>query len=247
MNKELEFAAKIEEIRALAKEQGGQVSREQVEELFTGIGLTKEELGPVYEYLANKKIGIGEALDIDETLNDEDKSYLEIYLEELSMLNEYTDGEKEAFCISAMAGHKESQKRVIEFMLPVVVDIAKLYTDQGVTLEDLIGEGNLALSMGVTMLGALESGKEAPGALTQIIMNSMEDFISEEADIKKSDNKIVSKVNKVADAAAELAESLGRAVTIDELKDETGFSRKLIEDAIKYSGSKIEDIDTNGQ
>ena len=97
------------------------------------------------------------------------------------------------------------------------------------------------------MLGALESGKEVPGALTQIIMNSMEDFISEEADIKKSDNKIVSKVNKVADAAAELAESLGRAVTIDELKDETGFSRKLIEDAIKYSGSKIEDIDTNGQ
>ena len=246
MNQELEFAKKIEELRAVAKSQGNMVTKEQVEETFETIGMLPETLGPVYEYLQAKKIGIGEAIDIEETLSEDDKNYLLMYLEELKELNEYTDGEKEAYYISAMAGHNESQKRVIEIMLPVVVDIAKLYTDQGVTIEDLIGEGNVALTMGVTMLGALESGKEVPQALTQIIMNAMEEYIGEETDARQRDNKIVSKVNKVADAAAELAESLGRKVTVDELKDETGFSRKTIEDAIRYSGSKIEDIEYNG-
>lgn len=243
MSRELDFAKKIEEIRELAKEQGNVVSKEQVEETFAEINMSADMLEPVYEYLKTKKIGIGEPVDIDELLSEEDRNYLELYLEELAELNEYTDGEKEAYYISAMAGHEESKKRVIEIMLPDVVDMAKLYTDQGVTIEDLIGEGNVALAMGVNMLGALESGKEVPGALAQIIMNSMEAFIEEESDIQKSDNKIVSKVNKVAEAAAELAQSLGRKVTVDELKDETGFSRKSILDAIRFSGSKIEDIE----
>ena len=247
MNQEIEFAKKIDELRTLAKSQGNVVSKEQVENLFLQIGLKAEALGPVYEYLQTKKIGVGEPVNIDETLSEEDKSYLEVYLEELNDLNVYTDGEKEAYFISAMAGHKESQKRVIEIMLPDVVDMAKLYSDQGVTIEDLIGEGNVALSMGVTMLGALESGKEVPGALAQMIMNAMEDYIAEEADIKKGDGKIVNKVNKVADAAAFLAGELGRKVTVEELMQETGFSRKLILDAIRYSGSKIEDIETEGE
>lgn len=243
MIKEQEFAKKIEELLKLSRRQGNVVSKEQVEELFSKIGMTADSLTPVYEYLNSKKIGVGEPADLEELLSDEDKNYLEMYIDELALLNEYTDGEKEAYYISAMAGHKESQKRVIEIMLADVVDIAKLYSDQGVSIEDLIGEGNVALSVGVTMLGALESAKEVPGALAQIIMNAMEELIETESGIKKSDLKIVEKVNKVADAANELAMDLGRKVTIDELMLETGFSKKYIEDAIRYSGSKIEDIE----
>jgi len=249
MNQELEFAKKIEELKKLARSQGNMVTEEQVTEIFAAINMAPETLGPVYEYLAAKKIGIGEPVDASEALSEDDKNYLEMYIEELNVLNEYTEGEKEAYYISAMAGHEESKKRVIEIMLPAVVDMAKLYTDQGASLEDLIGEGNVALAMGVHMLGALESGKEVPQALAQIIMNAMEEYIEEETDCKNRDNKIVSKVNKVADAAKELAESLGRKVTIEELREETGFSRKSIDDAIRYSGSKIEDIeeqDNNG-
>ena len=74
-------------------------------------------------------------------------------------------------------------------------------------------------------------------------MNAMEQLIMEESDIHKSDEKIVSKVNKVADAARELAEAYGRKITVDELIAETKFSRKTIEDAIRFSGDKIEDIE----
>ena len=245
MNQELEFAKKIEELRQLAKSQNNTVSTDQIEAIFAEIGMPKETLGPVYDYLKAKKIGIGEPVDLDEYLSDEDKNYLDMYLDELKELPTYSDGEKEAYYISAMAGEKDAQDRVVSIMLPDVVDMAKLYTEQGVSIEDLIGEGNVALAMGVTMLGALESGKEVPGALAQIVMNAMEDFIAEETEARKKDDKIVSKVNKVADAAAELAESLGRKVTVEELVEETKLSKKTIEDAIRFSGGKIEDVEYN--
>ena len=222
MNKEQQFQVKINELRALAKEQNMRVSTSQIEELFGEIGMPKELLGPVYDYLKAKNIAIDdEIIDTDAIMD-------------------------EAFYISAMAGHKESQKRVIEIMLPEVIDIAKLYLNQGVSIEDLIGEGNVALTLGVGMLGALESAREVPEALASMIMNAMEQIIAIEDDARSADKKVVDKVNKVADAASELAEALGRKVTVDELVAETGFSKKSIEDAVRFSGSKIEDIE-NGQ
>ena len=131
MNKEQQFQVKINELRALAKEQNMRVSTSQIEELFGEIGMPKELLGPVYDYLKAKNIAIDdEIIDTDAIMDEEDRNYLDLYLCELGELNEYTDGEKEAFYISAMAGHKESQKRVIEIMLPEVIDIAKLYLNQ---------------------------------------------------------------------------------------------------------------------
>ena len=50
------------------------------------------------------------------------------------------------------------------------------------------------------------------------------------------------RINKVADKANELAEELHRQITVEELIDETGMSRKAIEDAIRMSGNKIDAI-----
>ena len=247
MKDQQSFNKRIEELVRLGREQGGRVSKEQVEDACIELELPVNGLNAVYEYLKDKKIGIDRIPDEDEIISKEDRDYLKIYLEELNGLEEYSEGEKEAHYISAMAGHMESQTRVIEIMLPQVVDIARLYTDQGVPIEDLIGEGNVALSAGVTMLGALESGREVPGALASMIMNAMEELIAEERDIRRSDEKIVSKVNKVADAARELAGELGRKVTVEELVLETRMSEKTIRDAIRFSGKKIEDIEELNQ
>ena len=119
-----------------------------------------------------------------------------------------------------------------------------LFRSQGVYLEDLIGEGNVALSLGVTMLGALEHASEAQGMLARLIMDAMEDYIAENAEEARKDRKIADKVNKVADAANALYEELRRKVTVEELMAESGFSRKTIEDAVRMSGDKIEAVDT---
>ena len=242
MNQELLFAKSLENIRALASEQGNCVSKEQVSEVFAPLGLSEEKLEMVYDYLKAHKIGIGEPVDMDEYLSDEEKNYLENYLAEIAELPRYSDGELEAFTISSMAGEADAKTKLTLANLGQVVEIAKLYAGQGVGLEDLIGEGNVALSFGMEMLGSVEHHREVPSMLARMIMNAMEELIAETADNAKTDKKIEDKVNKVASAAAELAEELGRKVTVEELSKETSLSEKSIREAMRMSGFKIEDI-----
>ena len=240
MNKELAFAKKLEEIRALAKEQGNVLSVEQVEEAFAEIEIGKEQLEPVYAYLKTKNIGIGEPVDVEENLSSEDKNYLEEYMESLQELPKLSDGEKRAYAMAAMAGDANGKLNMINAFLPQVVDIAKLYSGQGALLEDLIGEGNVALATGVEMLGCLEEPDEVDGMLGKMIMDGMEDYIAENTEAKKVDMQIADKVNHISDLAKELAESLQRKITVEELAEETGIDAEEIRDAVKLSGNKIE-------
>ena len=106
-------------------------------------------------------------------------------------------------------------------------------------LEDLIGEGNVALAVGVEMLGALESAREVPGTLAKMAMDAMEELIRETEDDHKVDSKIADKVNEVSEEAKKLAEALNRKITVEELVEETGLTEKKIKDAIRMSGNKI--------
>lgn len=244
MDREVQFAKALEAVKKKAKEQNHCISKEQVEEAFLELSLSEEQMEMVYQYLHQHKIGIGEQVDLEEYLQEEEKDYLEQYLEALKALPEMSEGEKEAVTLSAMAGDLDAQRKLTEIFLPEVAQIAKLYAGQGVYLEDLIGEGNVAVAMGVTMLGAMEHASEAQGMLAKLIMDAMEEYIAENAEESKKDKRIADKVNKVADAANALYEELHRKVTVEELMAETGFSRKAIEDAIRMCGDKIEALAT---
>lgn len=242
MNRETLFANTLEQVKKTAGEQGNCISREQVEDAFAPLALSGEQMDMVYDYLHQHKIGIGEPVDLDEYLADEEKDYLDAYLNELGALPKLTQGEREAVTLSAMAGDTDAQSRLAEAYLPEVVEIAKLYAGQGVYLEDLIGEGNVAVAVGVTMLGALEHASEAQGMLGKMIMDAMEEYIALNAEETKKDKRIADKVNKVADAARELSGELHRKVTVEEIMEEYGLSKKTIEDAVRMSGGRIEDL-----
>ena len=214
-----------------------------VKEAFAALELNNEQLQMVFDYLVKHKVGINEPVNVDDYLTDEERNYLQDYLDELAQLPMASDGEKEAITISAMAGDITAQNRLTEIYLPDVVEIAKIYTGQGVLLEDLIGEGNVALAMGCTMLGCLEKPAEAQGMLVKMMMDAMEDYIAENASNEKADLKVVQKVNKVMEAAKELAEEFRRKVTVEELAAETKMSQNAIREAIKFSGNNIEYIE----
>lgn len=240
--KEVLFAKTLEQVRETAKEQGNRISKEQVEEAFAPLALGEEQMDLVYDYLRQRRVGVGGPVDPDAYLEQEERDYLENYLEELRELPGVTDGEREAVTLSAMAGDPDARSRLTELYLPEVAEIAKLYTGQGLSLEDLIGEGNVALTMGVTMLGALEHASEAQGMLGKLIMDAMEEAIDRDAEEVKKDKKILDKVNRVAIAADELYEELHRKVTIEEVMQESGLSRRMIEDAVRMSGDGIESL-----
>jgi len=229
---------------ALAKEQGNSIREEQVRELFEELELSGEQLQMVYDYLLQHKIGIGEPLPLEDYISEKEMDYLTEYLKEIEEIGDVTDGEKAAITISAMAGDLDSQNRLVELYLKEVPQIAKLYAGQGVFLEDLIGEGNVALAIGATMLGSLEKPSEADGMLAKMIMDAMENHIQENMDFKKADQRLVDKVNEISDKAKELAEELHRKVTVEELVQEGPFSEKAVLDAIRMSGNNIEYIET---
>ena len=243
MKKEELFLQKITELRETAKLQGQVVSKEQIAEFIEENELNEEQSRLLYEYLKQNKIGIDEKINPDEYLTKEDVSYLELYLEELTKLPQVSEAQKLALSMAAMAGEKNAKHRLLEAYLPYVVDIAKLYAGQGAYLEDLIGEGNVALTMGMEMLGALEKPEEVQGTLGKLVMDAMEEFIEENISEKKTDKKVEERVNKVADKAKELSEELRRKVTVEELMEETGMSEKEIRDALRITANRIEEIE----
>ena len=242
MNREVVFAQTLEEVRKLAKDQGNCVSEEQVREAFDALNLDNEQLQLVFDYLVKHKIGIGQPVNPDDYLSEEEQDYLQNYLDELQALPQRSQGEIQALTLSAMAGETAAQQSLVEVYLKDVTDIARLYAGQGVFLEDLIGEGNVALAFGTGMLGSLEKPDEAPGMLMKLVMDAMEDYIQENAANEKTDQKVARQVNKIADKARELAEELHRKVTPQELAQETGLSLKSIQEAMRMSGYRIEDI-----
>lgn len=242
MNQEVLFAQTLEKVRALAKEQGNCVSEEQVQEAFDALDLSGGQLQLVYDYLLKHKVGIGQPVNPDDYLTEEERDYLQDYLDEIAALPAYSDGQIEAFTISAMAGDVEAQNRLTEVYLKDVAEIAKLYAGQGVFLEDLIGEGNVALAFGVGMLGSLEKPGEAQGMLARMIMDAMEEYIAENAENEKTDRKIADRVNRVMEQSKVLAGELRRKVTVAELAQETGMSEARIREAMRMSGYQIEDL-----
>lgn len=247
-NSEELFRKQLLALVKTAKKQGMCVTEEQVGEAFPNMELDEGKLALIYDYLKNCKITVGEEADLDNLLTKEDKDYLKQYLIEIEGLPTYTEAEE--ICQRAFLGEKEAKEKLFTYMLPKVVEISKLYAGQGMFLEDLIGEGNVALTMGMEMLAIEEGPKAVEGALVKGIMEAMEEAILGEAGVMEKDEQVIKRINSIAAAAKELAEELCREITIKELAEETDFTEEEIAEAMELTGNKIDFIqkaeDENG-
>lgn len=243
MEREILFAKTLEQVKKQGRTQGNRISKEQVREAFAPLALDEGQLSLVYDYLEKHQIGVDKEASVETELTAEETDYLQEYLASLKELTEITGGEREAVFLSSMAGDLSAQKRLMEVFLPKVPEMARIYAGQGVYLEDLIGQGNMALSEGVSMLGAAESVQDAEGMLAWIIMDSMEKLIAEGVTNRSADRKLEDRVNNIADKARELAEDLRRKVTVKELAEETGIPEEEIRDVYRISGYVIEDLE----
>ena len=73
-------------------------------------------------------------------------------------------------------------------------------------------------------------------------MDAIEDLIAANLDEKAAEKAVEERVNLVADRARELAEELGRKVTVEELAAEYDMDPDDIREAVRLSGSAIGDI-----
>ncbi len=91
-----------------------------------------------------------------ETIQDSDlnglaqSDSLRLYLREISRIPLLSPAREVLLAERAELGDKDARNHLIEANLRLVVSIAKKYVGQGLTLEDLIGEGNIGLIRAVT-------------------------------------------------------------------------------------------------
>ncbi|MDE7266916.1 MAG: hypothetical protein K2N89_05560 [Lachnospiraceae bacterium] len=237
------FAASLEQLKETARLQKNVLTEEQIREAFEKWQLDESQFALIYDYLNKNHIGIDAPIE-EETLSSEDGNFLDMYLGELKELPHVTDGEKRAVTMSALAGDKDAQAKLVEIYLPNVVEISRLYAGQGVLVEDLIGEGNVALSMAVTMLACVEEIDEVEGFLVKMIMDAMEEHIGNDSDSRKIDEDVLNQVNEVNDKAKELYESLLRKVSAKEVADELGISEDKVNEALEFSANRIDYIES---
>lgn len=226
-----------------ARKNRGMITQDQLTKATEDLNLTDEQMQKVREYLLKNDIGIDEPLDFEARATEDDANYLEQYKEMVAALDQPSDDEMDAIKIQAMAGEPEAQKKLAEYMLPKVIDIARLYAGQGVYMEDLIGAGNEALVRGTKLLGPLDGPQEVEPDLAQRIMGAMEDLVAANLDDYSADDSAVQLANRVKEKADELSKDLRRKVTVEELAAEGDLTEDEILDAIRITGDRIDSID----
>ena len=94
--------------------------------------------------------------------------------------------------------------------------------------------------MAVEMLDCENGISGAEGSIASMIMEAMENCIADNTEEKKTGEKLAEEANDVMEKAKELAEGLGRKVTVAELSEETGMPEEEIREAIRITADNIE-------
>lgn len=240
--KQVLFLERLKNTADKAAENGNMITEEELKGFFADLELNDAQMTQVREFLKSKGVGIDEALPIEEVITEEEMNHLREYEEMIDSIEIPSDNILDAVKLSAMAGERDAQRKLTEYSLKKVVDIARLYAGQGVYMEDLIGAGNEVLLIAVTQLAPLDKPDEVDGYLGRRIMDAMEDVIAANLDEKAAEKEVEARVNLVADRAKELAQELGRKVSVMELAAEYDMDPEDIREAVRLSGNAIGDI-----
>ena len=254
MNQEELFTEQLAALKELAKEKNAPLTLDEVRSAFSDMELDDAQLNLIVNYLKeNAKIRVADGSETEDEFvlpdeeeivyDGEDSRFLKMYLEEIEDLPELTDGKKRALFMNAMNGDESAKKELVEGYLKTVCDIARLYANQGVKMEDLIGEGNVALMTAMDVIEHEADPDDAESMLTSMVMNAMEELVQDDALSKEAFETWAERANEVLEKAKELSEALMRKVTIEELCKEYEFEQDFVKDVIEITGGNIEFLD----
>lgn len=255
---EQEFKKIIIKIRALAKSQGETISKEQVKNHFIPLDIEDGQFLLVYKYLSEENVALFETEEErlkaagEDTASDEDQAvrvdeadgeYLKMYIDELNGLDIPDKERRHKIIEEVLKDRDKAAKLLPNLYLREVIDIARLYSGQGVLLEDLVGEGNIGVLLGIRMLDVCEKPEEVDEFITKMVMDSMESLIMENFSAGDFDVKVLERVNELNDKAREMSEDLERLVSVAELAGELDMDEDYIRETIRLSGNAISYIE----
>ena len=144
------------------------LSKEEVLKYFEGMELSEEHVEMIYQYLqlppevqtAEPEPEEEEEPVIVEEESQEENVYFQMYLDDLSQIDEMSDDEMQEAYKKLLAGDAAVVGEICESWLGSIAQMAIPYAEQGANLEDVIQEGNMGLLL---KLSELVGAGDVPG------------------------------------------------------------------------------------
>lgn len=158
--------------------------------------------------------------------NDSD-SGMKIYLREISRTPLLSIEEETKLAQRIKQGDEKARDHMIRANLRLVVKIAGDYSGYGVSISDLVSEGNIGLMKAVERYDPAKGGKFSSYS-SWWIKQSIKRALSNQSKTIRLPIHMVDKIARIRRIASMLTETLGREPTDDELAAETGVPRHKV-------------------
>ena len=177
-------------------------------------------------------------LKITKQVTNRETASLDKYLQEIGRVDLITAEEEVELAQRIKAGDELALEKLTKANLRFVVSVAKQYQNQGLSLPDLINEGNLGLIKAARRFDETRGFKFISYAVWWIRQSILQALAEQSRIVRLPLNKIGS-INKINKAFAQLEQELERPPTAAEVAVAVDLTEDEVKQSMKNSGRHV--------
>ncbi|MGI9527220.1 MAG: sigma-70 family RNA polymerase sigma factor [Weeksellaceae bacterium] len=177
-------------------------------------------------------------LKITKQVTNRETASLDKYLQEIGKVDLITAEEEVELAQRIKAGDKIALEKLTKANLRFVVSVTKQYQNQGLSLPDLINEGNLGLIKAAKRFDETRGFKFISYAVWWIRQSILQALAEQSRIVRLPLNKIGS-INKINKAYAALEQEHERAPSAEEISDQLEMTEDDVKESMKNSGRHV--------
>jgi RNA polymerase primary sigma factor len=163
---------------------------------------------------------------------------LDLYLREINNTSLLTREEERELAKRIHKGEEDALHRLVKANLRFVVSIAKQYVNQGLSLADLINEGNLGLIKAAHRFDEKRGFKFISYAVWWI-RQAMLQALAEQSRIVRLPLNRAGTLYRIGKAARQLDQELGRNPEVEEIAKKLNLSQEEVRDTMQIANSHL--------
>jgi len=177
-------------------------------------------------------------LKITKSITNREGESLDKYLQEISKEGLLTMEEEVELAARVRKGDQKALETLTRANLRFVVSVAKQYQNQGLSLPDLINEGNLGLIKAAERFDETRGFKFISYAVWWIRQSILQ-AIAEQSRIVRLPLNQVSSVNKISQVLNRFEQENERRPSVDEISDQIDLPMEKIDEALSINGKHV--------
>ena len=163
---------------------------------------------------------------------------LDQYLQEIGQIPLLTADQEVELAQRIQAGDEEALHQMVRANLRFVVSVAKKYQGQGLSLSDLINEGNYGLIKAANRFDETRGFKFISYAVWWIRQAILQALAEQARTVRLPLNRIGT-ISKIRKASARLAQAYKRPPNVEELAEELGLPPEKVQDALRHQARSL--------